>query len=122
MRNVRTFLIIGLVLTVSAQAAPDCSNPQTTPEMQECAAADLKKADDELNAVYDMLLKTLDTEGQRKLIEAQRAWIKFRDSDAEFRADLNRGGTMEHLTRTAAKNEITAQRVKDLKNELELRE
>jgi uncharacterized protein YecT (DUF1311 family) len=118
----RTFLIFGLVFTIIAQATPDCNSPQNTPEMRDCAGLDLKKADDELNAVYGKLLKTLDPEGQRRLKESQRAWIKFRDSDAEFRADLNRGGTMEPLARTTTKTELTAQRAKELKSELELRE
>lgn len=119
---VRTLLMFCLAFTVSAQAVPDCNSPQNTPEMRDCAGIALKKADDELNAVYGKLLKTLDPEGQRRLKESQRAWIKFRDTDAEFRADLNRGGTMEPLTRTTTKAERTAQRAKELKSELELRE
>ena len=75
-----------------------------------------------MNAVYGKLLKALDPEGQRRLKESQRAWIKFRDSDTEFRADLNRGVTMEPLARTTTKTELTAQRAKELKSELELRE
>jgi len=59
----RTFLIFGLVFTIIAQATPDCNSPQNTPEMRDCAGLDLKKADDELNAVYGKLLKTLDPEG-----------------------------------------------------------
>ena len=115
-------LIFGLMFIASAQSAPDCNQPQTTADMRDCAAINLDQSDHQLNAVYGKLMKKLDDEGQRKLKESQRSWIKFRDLNATFLADLNRGGTMEPLTYITTKAEMTDRRVQELTNELNMRE
>jgi uncharacterized protein YecT (DUF1311 family) len=55
-------------------------------EMNHCASEDARAADAELNHVYqDLLSKTKgDANAAKKLRDAQRAWIAFRD--AELRA------------------------------------
>ena len=121
MTDIRILLVFGLIFTVSAQAATDCDSLQGTAEMSECNGIEFKKADDELNAVYGKLLKILDSEGKSRLKESQRAWLNYRDSNANFRADINRGGNWEPIRGTEAKTEMTMQRAKELKNELELR-
>jgi len=71
-----------------------CDNAQTQVEMNDCAAKEYRAADQKLNKLYADLSSKLEPERLAKLKEAQRAWIKFRDADCEFRAYLNKGGTI----------------------------
>ena len=118
----KLFCLLTLVLICVAPAmAVDCEHADSTAEMSECGGIEFTKADKELNEVYGKLMKMLDTEGQRRLKAAQRAWLSFRDADADFRADVHRGGTWEPITATAARTDLTRQRVNALKEEMEVR-
>ena len=71
------------------------------------------RADAELNKTYKALLAKLpDAESKEKLKQSQRAWLAFRDAEAEFEG---RGGTMAPTLRYATKTELTQQRIKQLK-------
>lgn len=95
--------------------ALDCQNASTTVEMRECASADLQKADKALNATYKKLMAKLDDKiAKDKLKKSQRAWIAFRDANAEFSADEMRGGTGEGLLYTGTVTQMTKQREKEL--------
>jgi len=54
-------------------------------ELNECAAGEFKKADDELNRVYRQIQKrnAKDPVFLDRLKAAQRAWISFRDAELE---------------------------------------
>jgi len=54
-------------------------------ELNQCAARELKEADDELNRVYREILKrnAKDPVFLDRLKAAQRAWISFRDAELE---------------------------------------
>jgi uncharacterized protein YecT (DUF1311 family) len=95
--------------------AIDCTNAVTTVDMKECASADLQKADKALNATYKKLMAKLDDKlSKEKLKKAQKAWIAFRDANAEFSADEARGGTMERLIYMETVTYMTEQREKEL--------
>lgn len=95
--------------------ALDCQNASTTIEMKECASADLQKADKALNATYKKLMAKLpDNIAKDKLKKSQRAWIAFRDANAEFSADQMRGGTGEGLLYTGTVTQMTKQREMEL--------
>lgn len=113
--------VVTLCWVSNAAAVESCQDPQTTAEMRDCAAADYQRVDRELNDVYQKLLKVLDDEGQHKLRESQRAWVKYRDANAELIADSSRGGTLEPLTRVSAMTQMTQERVGELRKELDLR-
>jgi uncharacterized protein YecT (DUF1311 family) len=71
------------------------------------------EADKELNAVYSKVLASIHDPHERELlVEAQRAWIKFRDADAAFDGEINpvgKGGLF-HSTN------LTNDRIAYLKN------
>ena len=84
--------MILLLVLAAADPAPKCDDPQTQLEINLCAAEDYKKADAELNRQWAATAALL--RGQDKaayapkdgrpgyypaLLEAQRAWIKYRD-------------------------------------------
>lgn len=107
-----------LLLTVSSLFAIDCANPYSNLEMKECAAQDYEFADKQLNLVYKQLMTKLDSIGKEKLKISQIAWIKFRDSNAEFYADSFREGTGAGLLFLSSKITSTENRVKELQNYL----
>lgn len=92
-RPVVILLALGLLAMPTAAAAQriDCDKAATTPEIAACAAEDLKRADDELNAVYRAALASIGKaahlntnqrrDWERAFREAQRHWLAFRDKD-----------------------------------------
>ena len=56
------------------------------PKQQDCADTELTYQDDRLNHVYESLLTVLDDLDRRAAVEAQRAWLTFRDKDCAARA------------------------------------
>jgi uncharacterized protein YecT (DUF1311 family) len=74
-----------------------------------------KKADAELNQVCDDVTKKL-TDGRQKtdFIKAQKAWVSFRDADAEFRAGVTGGGSAYTTDYLANLTELTEERTKQL--------
>jgi uncharacterized protein YecT (DUF1311 family) len=99
-----------------AFAADDDEPVQTQAEMNQQAAADFEKADAQLNKVYKQVQAGLDAEGLAKLKAAQRAWIAFRDAEADFEADAEaRGGTMAPCIYNGVRQQLTETRTADLK-------
>ena len=95
--------------------AVTAAHGQTQGEMNQEAAAEFKKTDRELNKLYPQVLAKLDAEGQEKLKAAQRAWVAFRDAQAELEADLARGGTMAPLLRATSLTSTTQDRITQLR-------
>ncbi|CAN5178036.1 hypothetical protein BH20VER2_BH20VER2_00370 [soil metagenome] len=52
------------------------------PGTEEAAAVD--RANATIDRVYQQLMQKLDAQGQKSLKEAQRAWIKWRDAEADL--------------------------------------
>ena len=80
-----TWIVAALLLV------PGLGNAQTQHcegsqrELNECAAAVAEAADEELNAVYRAVIRSLrgETLAIQRLREAQRLWIQLRDADIE---------------------------------------
>jgi uncharacterized protein YecT (DUF1311 family) len=96
----------------------DCGNASTTAAMRECASARYNKAEQELKAVRAKLALKLDDAGKAKLQAAQVAWVQFRKANAEFQADLGRGGTLAPLIQITVMADMTEARVAELKKAL----
>lgn len=74
-------------------------------------------SDKAMNAAYTQLMGVLNEEGKKRLKEAQRAWIAYRDAQAGFDSHHLAGGTMEGLERTGALNLLTQERTKRLRED-----
>jgi uncharacterized protein YecT (DUF1311 family) len=98
---------------------PNCNNPQTQSEMNICASIAYQNADRKLNQVYRQLLPKLSAARKQKLIAAQQAWIKFRDSSCEFERSAYEGGSMAPMIYGFCLADVTEQRTKDLRRYLE---
>jgi uncharacterized protein YecT (DUF1311 family) len=105
-----------LLLLLFACGMPlSSAHAQTQTQMNQEAAAEFKKADTALNKLYPQVLAKFDAEGKEKLKAAQRAWVAFRDAQAELDADMARGGTMAPLLRATSMTQTTEDRIKQLK-------
>jgi uncharacterized protein YecT (DUF1311 family) len=98
---------------------PNCNNPQTQSEMNICASIAYQNADRKLNQVYRQLLPKLSAARKQKLISAQQAWIKFRDSSCEFERSAYEGGSLAPMIYGFCLANVTEQRTKDLQRYLE---
>ena len=90
---------------------------QTQAELNREAAATFQRADARLNDIYRRVLASaaaVDDERKQKLIKAQRAWVVFRDAEAEFEADNLRGGTAYSMEYDGVRTNLTEERVKAL--------
>jgi uncharacterized protein YecT (DUF1311 family) len=120
--------------SVAAQAAaqapaPDdpCAGATTTIELNACAQQVLARRDRELNEAYRALLRELADAGQgdadaaaradarRLLVEAQRHWLRFRDSDCRGRVRLHDTGSMRGLVQLGCLIAHTEQRTAQLR-------
>ncbi|MDO1451774.1 lysozyme inhibitor LprI family protein [Rhodocytophaga aerolata] len=118
----KTLTILSLVLSLLGLASifHDLS-AQTQLEMNEEAYNNYKKADKELNLVYKKLLGSLNPKEKSLLIQAQRSWIKFRDSHCDFAAEEFDGGSIQPMVWATCLEEKTKARIEDLKASLQSR-
>jgi uncharacterized protein YecT (DUF1311 family) len=83
-----------------------------------CASRAAKSADRKLNQVYQTLIARLDQKGKVKLIDAQLAWIKFRDQSCEFERSRYEGGSIAPLIYSSCIKNLTERRTKDIEGYL----
>jgi uncharacterized protein YecT (DUF1311 family) len=101
----------------------DCKKASTQLEMNHCAYKSFKAADAELNQVYRQLRnKYKGTPQESQLMDAQLAWLKFRDTDCKFSADRFKGGSIAPLIYSSCQQGLTTERTRSLKNYLEMTE
>jgi uncharacterized protein YecT (DUF1311 family) len=109
-----------LVFLLAPAAAPQggrhpCEGEGTQFEATQCAGREYKKADAELNRVYQQVLKQEDAGGQARLKAAQLAWLKFRDTECEYEAGDYLGGTMRPMIEAFCLAAVTEARTRQLK-------
>ena len=99
---------------------PNCQSPETQTDMNICAGLDAEKADQQLNQVYKQLKAGItDPQSIKELINAETAWIKFRDNDCKFAAGLNSGGSIAPMMYSLCVEKLTKQRTEQLKGYLQ---
>jgi len=85
-----------------------------TVEMIACISAETKRQDVRLNENYNKLGSKLSANRKKALLEAQRAWIKFRDANCRFYYDPE-GGSSARVAADECVLNATADRVRELK-------
>jgi uncharacterized protein YecT (DUF1311 family) len=127
-----------MVLAALMAAAPaeesqwNCENPGPQQEMNWCATRDFEKADAALNEQWKktvVAMKQRDTGWDASfddrpgffdmLLEAQRAWLKYRDAHCASEGYIFRGGSMEPFMVSTCKKKLTEERTRQLKDLLE---
>jgi uncharacterized protein YecT (DUF1311 family) len=96
------------------QGSSGCEDAVTTAAMRACEDSRYQIALRELNAAYQSLMKTLDRGHQQKLRLAERAWLRFRDTSADFQASRVQGGTLAPLVRITILTDMTKARTQEL--------
>jgi uncharacterized protein YecT (DUF1311 family) len=115
-------LMLLAALPVRAQA-PACATAQTQMEMNECAAREYKKHDAAMNDIYQQLLAKLKDPAQKAmLVEAQRAWIAYRDKFCAFQSSETLGGSIHPLIETGCLDEKTTIHTAELTRQLNCKE
>ncbi len=99
----------------------NCKNDPSLNQAQinQCAKLSYQNADKKLNQVYQKLLPTLDKSRKQKLIIAQQAWVKFRDTNCEFERSANEGGSIAPTVYFGCLERTTQQRTKQLQEYLQ---
>jgi uncharacterized protein YecT (DUF1311 family) len=83
------------------------------PALIDCALAETKRQDARLNENYKRLMSKLTEERKKALLEAQRAWIMFRDANCAFWDD-HAGGQSAAVTAKECILTMTADRASEL--------
>ncbi|BAF71699.1 lysozyme inhibitor LprI family protein [Sulfurovum sp. NBC37-1] len=114
----RVALLMLLLLNLLMSQEPNfkkCyeNNPATNNWMQ-CAYSEYDYWDKKLNSLYRQVKNKLPKEEIHNLVTAQRAWIKFRDTECYLEAYEMRGGSAEKQLNIGCKISMTEKRVKEL--------
>ncbi len=88
----------------------------TQHEMNRCAQDEYRKADTELNKIYQQTMTKLTAGHKPKLKSAQLAWIKFRDAHCDCDAFTFDGGSMQPLIKYTCLDQETKHRTQQLKS------
>ena len=97
----------------------DCNNAQTQLEINRCAQLFYQNADKKLNQIYQQLLPKLERSRKQKLVAAQQAWIKFRDTSCEFERSGYEGGSIAPTIYFSCLEKTTQQRTQQLQEYLQ---
>ncbi|CAA6810376.1 MAG: Unknown protein [uncultured Sulfurovum sp.] len=120
-------LLLGTSIYALAEGGIECKEDGTQMEMNKCAYDDFLRADRELNHIYQALrrAKRENILYLRNLRKAQKAWLVYRDADLDAQFSCEGGdlrscfGSMYGLSLNSAKAELTNQRIKILREQLE---
>jgi len=84
-----------------------------TSKILDCISAELDQQDSRLNEACKKLMSKLPKDRKQSLIEAQRAWIKFREANCGFYHDPN-GGSAAHMAGNECFLNATVDRAEEL--------
>ncbi|NDI85063.1 lysozyme inhibitor LprI family protein [Undibacterium crateris] len=85
-----------------------------TTEMLACNDDEFTRQDKLLNINYKQVMKVVSNERRKRILDAQRAWIKYRDTNCDSYIDAD-GGTSSILNASSCKLKLTAARASELK-------
>jgi len=97
----------------------NCANAQTQAEINQCAQASYQTADAELNRVYQELKASLNSQQQEELIDAELAWIEYRDQTCEAESSQYEGGSIQPTIFYGCLERVTIERTAELQQQLE---
>lgn len=118
----RVGLALGLALGLSGGAHAELSPQLTacmdraggnTQGMVECMGAETRRQDARLNQAYKALMDATAAERKKQLQEAQRAWVRFRDTNCAFYLDPQ-GGSMARVSASDCVLTMTVDRADEL--------
>jgi uncharacterized protein YecT (DUF1311 family) len=90
-----------------------CPDALTQLEINRCAAEQFRKADKILNVTYKRIMSKLGSADRANLIEAQRAWLKYRSSNCWALRQFN-GGSLAPTDEAFCLQDLTEARTREL--------
>lgn len=117
-------LVLSISITAFAQEKKQpepCVNVLSQADMNICWGNVYKKADVELNKVYRKLVTMVDGEQTQQLKEAQLAWLKYRDTNCAFVADMYKGGSLRPTVLATCLLDVTTNRTTELQTQIKER-
>jgi uncharacterized protein YecT (DUF1311 family) len=112
-------VLAGLLFCGVAHATDtnDCSAPKTQADMNICSFQSYQKVDNELNVLYKDKLAWLQYPAtKQRFVQAQKAWIAFRDSSCLYEVGpREESGTIWPLLQNGCMEALTKRRVAELK-------
>lgn len=117
-------MLLFILAMTAAQAQENCDNPISQTDINICAAQEARQADASLNKQWSVTvaaLKAADRQSREKptefekALEAQHAWLKYRDAHCTGIAFYARGGSMESMLYGHCYTDLTRERTKQLK-------
>jgi uncharacterized protein YecT (DUF1311 family) len=118
-------LVLAAPLLAGVARADDCANAMDQATMDECADKDFDAADKKLNEAYKQIVDRLkDNAASKKLlVDAQRAWVAFRDSECAFQGGPREtAGSVYPMVVANCQAGLTENRLKDLQGYLNCQE
>jgi uncharacterized protein YecT (DUF1311 family) len=112
------------IAPIAVALAQDCANATSQMAMNVCADQAYKKTDAELNAVYSQITDRLkhDKEGIELLVNAQKAWLAFRDAECTFATSASAQGSVYPMLVAQCRDGLTSKRIDELKTYLRCEE
>ncbi|MGF1536532.1 MAG: lysozyme inhibitor LprI family protein [Elainellaceae cyanobacterium] len=109
------WLLTGLgSVTVEGSQTVNCDDPQGTPEINYCIGLGYEREDDRLNQVYQAIQDGPTTAAKDSLVDAQLAWIDFRDAHCLSEVHNAYGATGYNAYYAACQARLTQQRTTTL--------
>jgi uncharacterized protein YecT (DUF1311 family) len=108
-------VLLGTPSAGLAQTEAECIEPQTQSLMNDCAANDYALADAALNEAWASAKAFADAIGQGEpLLEAQRAWLTYRDAACAVHASPYAGGSLQPMIVSGCLARLTSERTQML--------
>lgn len=113
------FLYLSTAVSFSAQQMNQkdspCFNVGTTYDAVECLLKAKDNSDAALNSIYQDIRKRLEGDDAKRLVETERLWIQYRDSNCEAERALYEPGTAAEPAYLACLEDMTRARTKELR-------
>lgn len=123
--SLATLILAAPLLAGVAQAADHCANAQDQATLDECAGKNFDAADKKLNDAYRQIMDRLKDNAPSKklLVDAQRAWVAFRDAECNFQGGPREtAGSVRPMVVANCQAGLTNLRLKDLQGYLHCEE
>jgi uncharacterized protein YecT (DUF1311 family) len=92
-----------------------CGDAETQDVMNSCFYIEFLNSDHAMNSAYAVLMKKLDPDMQKRVRDAQLAWVRYRDLQCSAVGALWEGGSIQPTQVYACKSGLTSDRVKEIK-------
>jgi len=117
-------VLLALALPASPALAACEDDAANQMELTECAGQSLARSDKALNGLYGEIMQRLGkgSAEAKQLVQAQRAWIAFRDAECDFAAMGVAGGSIYPMTVANCRDTLTQKRIDDFRSYLDCQE